>query len=213
MDRPPPEPNTPTQLKEDVRSLMRMVPASVAVITVAHVDPETKESAPMGIAVSSLSTVTLDPPTVSFNIKQPSKSLSAIRNAHGSFRVHFLASDPEGLHILDHFCRGNHPDAYQERLKNLPISFPQSEDSSAITAALAPQLRGSGVCAALECHLTCELPVADHVILVAQIKSIETGDLQVPTMAYVNGSYQRLDREGLIKRRENEQNAKQAVVE
>lgn len=193
---------------------MRMVPASVAVITVAHVDPETKESVPMGIAVSSLNTVTLDPPTVSFNIKQPSKTLSAIRDAHGSFRVHFLAGDQSGLQIIEHFCKGNHPDAYEERLKNLFINVPQAEDGPATTAPLAPQLQGSGVRAAFECNLTHELPVADHVILVAQIKSIETGDLRIPTMAYVDGSYRRLhNRKGLIKRHENEQNQERPVAE
>ncbi|KAF1928962.1 uncharacterized protein M421DRAFT_4784 [Didymella exigua CBS 183.55] len=199
-DQFPPRSNDLTQLKEDVRSLMRMVPASVAVVTVSHVDPETEESVPMGIAVSSLNTVTLDPPTVSFNIKEPSRTLNAIRDAHGSFRVHFLASDSEGLQIIEHFCRGNHPDAYRERLKNLHVEFPPAQDGPNIIAASAPRLRSSGVRAAFECTLTHELPVADHVILVAHIKSIETGDVRIPTMAYANGSYQRLDKEGLIKR-------------
>ncbi|KAJ4384499.1 hypothetical protein N0V86_000098 [Didymella sp. IMI 355093] len=191
---------------------MRMVPASVVVVTVAHVDPETDRNMPMGIAVSSFSTVTLDPPTVSFNIKQPSKTLSAIRDARGSFRVHFLASHHEGLQIIEHFCRGNHPDAYEERLKDLHVKFPQAEDGLETTAPLAPRIMGSGVCAEFECTLTHELPVADHVILVAQITSAVARNVRAPTMAYVNGSYRRLDNEGLIQRHESEQPPKQPAA-
>ncbi|KAF3047539.1 hypothetical protein E8E12_010151 [Didymella heteroderae] len=210
QSRPPP--NAPTQLSQDVRSIMRQVPASVVVVTVAHVDPETNKSVPMGIAVSSFSTVTLDPPTVSFNIKQPSKTLSAIRDAHGSFRVHFLASNHEGLQIIEHFCKGNHSGAYEERLKNLHVKLPQAEDDLQTTAPLAPRIMGSGVSAEFECALTHELPVADHVILVAQIKSVITRNVRAPTMAYVNGSYRRLDKEGLIQRHESEQNSERLAA-
>lgn len=85
---------------------MRRVPASVAVITVAHHDPETNKHVPMGIAVSSLSTVTLDPPTVSFNIKQPSQALNAIRAADGHLRVHFLAASKMGRKIVEGSAMG-----------------------------------------------------------------------------------------------------------
>lgn len=202
-------PNTPIQLKEDVRSIMRKVPASVVVVTVAHVDPETNKSVPMGIAVSSFSTVTLDPPTVSFNIKQPSKTLSAIRDAGGSFRVHFLASHNEGVRIIEHFCKGNHPDAYEERLKNLQVRFPKADDGPETSAPLAPRIIGGGVSAELECALTHEFPVADHVILVAQIEHVRTRNIRAPTIAYVDGSYRRLGKEGLIQRHKSEQDPEQ----
>jgi flavin reductase (DIM6/NTAB) family NADH-FMN oxidoreductase RutF len=203
--------NGPTYLKEEVRSIMRKVPAAVVVVTVAHVDPETNKSVPMGIAVSSFSTVTLDPPTVSFNIKQPSKTLSAIRDARGSFRVHLPASDHEGLQIIEHFCKGNRPDAYEERLKNLNVRFYQA-DGGPKTAAPAPRIMGSGVSAELECVLTHELPVADHVILVAQIKNVRTRDVRAPTIAYVDGSYRRLEGKGLIQRHRSEQDPEQPAA-
>lgn len=184
---------------------MRKVPASVVVVTVAHVDPDTNKSVPMGIAVSSFSTVTLDPPTVSFNIKQPSKTLTAIRDAGGSFRVHFLASRQEGLQIIEHFCKGNHPDAYEERLKNLQVRFPKPSDGPETSAPLAPQIIGGGVSAEFECALTHEFPVADHVILVAQIQRVKTRNVRAPTIAYVDGSYRKLGEEGLIQQRKSEQ--------
>lgn len=37
--------------------------------------------------------------------------------------------------------------------------------------------------------MTHELPVGDHIILVAQIKSLEVGDQSGFAMAYVDGSY------------------------
>ncbi|KAF3049989.1 hypothetical protein E8E11_008101 [Didymella keratinophila] len=215
-DSPAPEqslssPTQPSKLKEDVRSIMRKVPAPVVVVTVAHVDPETNKSVPLGIAVSSFSTVTLDPPTVSFNIKQPSKTLSAIRDARGSFRVHLLASDHRGLQIIEHFCKGNHSDAYEERLKNLHVRFYQADDGPETTPP-APRIMGGGVSAEFECALTHELPVADHVILVARITKSRTRSVRAPTIAYVDGSYRRLEGEGLIQRHKNEQDPEQPAA-
>lgn len=164
---------------------MRRVPASVAVITVAHHDPETNKHVPMGIAVSSLSTVTLDPPTVSFNIKQPSQALNAIRAADGHLRVHFLAASKMGRKIVEGFCNGNHPAAYRQRTQDLQIHVPESK-------TMAPKIQGPGVSAAADCILTQEMTVGDHVILVAQVHSLENNDRGEPTVAYVDGTYRSL---------------------
>lgn len=177
---------------------MRKVPASVAVVTVAHLDPGTDTNVPMGIAVSSLNTVTLDPPTVSFNIKQPSQALNAIRAANGRFRVHFLDGHKKGLQVIEHFCRGNHPDAYRQRLRHLQVDVPQTEDLADATTSLAPRILGSALRAAAECSLTQELTVGDHVILVAQITGLESRASEDPTIAYVDGSYRRLGTKGAL---------------
>jgi flavin reductase (DIM6/NTAB) family NADH-FMN oxidoreductase RutF len=163
----------PAQLQDHVRHLMRKVPASVAVITVASHDPETNKHVPMGIAVSSLSTVTLDPPTVSFNIKQPSKALNAIRAANGRFRVHFLDGEGQSARVIEHFCTGNHPDAYKHRMSALQIHVPQLDENRAATASFAPQLQGNSIRAAAECTLTQELTVGDHVILRAKNRILQ----------------------------------------
>lgn len=191
-------PRVDPKLKEEVRTLMRKVPASVAVITVAHYDAETEENVPMGIAVSSLNTVTLDPPTISFNIKQPSKALDAIRAANGRFRVHFLESTPPGRKVIELFCNGNHPAAYDQRLNGLSIRVPRTEETSSATVSLAPQIHGTAVRAAAECTLTHEFTVADHVILVAQIKGLEAIDSENPTIAYVNGTYRQIGSKGVL---------------
>lgn len=166
---------------------MRKVPTSVAVITVAHYDHESKENVPMGVAVSSLSTVTLDPPTISFNIKHPSQTLDAIRAANGLFRVHFLASDEGGARIVELFCRGNHQDAYKTRQENTRIRVPLRRENG--SPSESPMLTGESIRAAMECKLTQELTVADHVILVAEINTLDNIDPQKPSILYIDGSY------------------------
>jgi flavin reductase (DIM6/NTAB) family NADH-FMN oxidoreductase RutF len=179
-------------LRNDVRSLMRQVPSSVAVITVASVDPELRKNVPMGVAVSSLSTVTLDPPTISFNIKQPSKTLDAIRAAKGRFRVHFPAADRGGARLVEHFCNGNHPESYAARNRYIRIYVPRPSDHAdrlSPSASGAPQIFADYVHAAMECSLTQELQVADHVILVARIDTMESKKYAQRTISYVDGMY------------------------
>ncbi|CAN9346407.1 unnamed protein product [Alternaria alternata] len=177
------------QLKNSVRGLMRDVPSSVAVLTVASIDPKTKKHVPMGVAVSSLSTVSLDPPTISFNIKQPSKTLDAIRATDGLFRVHFPAANRSGAKLVDLFSRGNHPDAYDLRSKQLKLHQPIKKIQHSIPSSLAPQVLAGYVRAAMECEVTHEFPVADHVILVAKVNGLEQKTAKGPAIMYINGEY------------------------
>ncbi|KAF1839636.1 hypothetical protein BDW02DRAFT_563703 [Decorospora gaudefroyi] len=180
------------KLKTSVRSLMRNVPSSVAVVTATCIDPDSKQRLPVGVAVSSLSTVTLDPPTISFNLKEPSKTLDAIRAADGRFRVHFPAADGGGAKAVELFCRGNHADAYDLRTKQLKIVLPKSSYKnypSTTTPSLAPQLWDDFILGAMECTVTHELPVADHVILVAKINTMENKKTNSLTILYVDGGY------------------------
>jgi flavin reductase (DIM6/NTAB) family NADH-FMN oxidoreductase RutF len=185
------------KLQHGIRMLMRNVPSSVAVITACSYDDELKRHVPMGVAVSSLSTVSLNPPTISFNIKQPSKTLDAIRGANGLFRVHFPAADRGGANMVDLFSRGNHADAYTMRNKGLhnlyvPGHSPRS-DWFRQSVSQAPQIMNDSVRAAMECTLTQELSVADHVILVAKVDSLESKRQGDRTILYVDGSYMRPD--------------------
>ncbi|KAG9192447.1 hypothetical protein G6011_11181 [Alternaria panax] len=177
------------QLKNSLRGLMRNVPSSVAVLTAASIDPDTRTHVPMGVAVSSLTTVSLDPPTVSFNIKEPSKTLDAIRAANGLFRVHFPAADRGGAKLVDLFSRGNHPDAYSLRYKQLRLYQPRDRKHLDNPPSLAPQILGEYVRAAMECKVTHEFPVADHVILVAKVNSLEQKTSKDPAIMYINGGF------------------------
>lgn len=195
-----PKPNTADDLErdlqEDVRSVMRNIPSSVAVITVTGYDAELKKMAPMGVAVSSLSTVSLNPPTISFNLKEPSKTLDAIRASGGSFRVHFPMANRAGANMVDLFSHGNHAQAYSMRKKELRFSSPDfrfSWGSRETSASQAPKILGDFVRAALECSVTQELSVADHVLLVAKIATVEDYRSGQQSVTYVNGSYMRPD--------------------
>ncbi|KAI8939418.1 hypothetical protein NX059_003200 [Plenodomus lindquistii] len=181
-------------LKTSVRKLMGSVPGSVAVITVASIDPETKEHVPMGIAVSSLNTVSMNPPMISFNIKEPSKTLDAIRNGKGLFRVHIPSANKGGANVVEQFCNGNHADAYSKRRKNLKkLWVPKNPKDDRSTPSMAPQIWEDDVQAAMECTVTQEMTVADHVILVASIDSIDKKDIKCPAVLYFNGNYMRVD--------------------
>jgi flavin reductase (DIM6/NTAB) family NADH-FMN oxidoreductase RutF len=184
------------RLRENVRQLMRKVPSSAAVITVKSFDAQLGRHVPMGVAVSSLSTVTLNPPTVSFNIKEPSQTLEAIRAADGRFRVYFPGADRRGAAMVDLFCHGNHHDAYTARATGLKIYVPgYGPDAEKMkgSPSHAPQIFDDAVRAAMECKLTHQFPVADHVILVAEIESMESKIRRDRTIVYVDGTYMRPD--------------------
>ncbi|KAH9879948.1 hypothetical protein J1614_001972 [Plenodomus biglobosus] len=181
-------------LQSSVRVVMRNVPGSVAVVTVASIDPQTERRVPMGVAVSSLTTVSMNPPMISFNLKTPSKTLDAIRDAKGLFRVHIPSANSGGANIVQQFCQGNHAEAYSKRFKNLArLWIPSNPQDKRMTISQAPQIRDDDVQAAMECTVTQEVPVADHVILVARIDSIEKKMIHCPAVIYVHGQYKRID--------------------
>jgi len=180
-------------LKLSLRKLMRNVPSSVAVVTVASFDPATGTHVPMGVAISSFTTVSMDPPTVSFNIKEPSKTLNAIRAANGRFRVHIPSANLGGATVVQHFCHGNHTEAYTTRQRNLKLHIPMNPKDKRSTQSMAPQIWNDDVQASMECTVTQELPVADHVIIVAKVDSMEKKDTDDPAILYVSGNYMRLN--------------------
>lgn len=180
------------KLQRSVRNLMRQIPSSVAILTVASVDPYTNKNVPMGVAISSMTTVSLNPPTISFNIKEPSKTLDAIRAAGGLFRVHIPEANQGGATAVDVFCKGNHALAYEQRRKALKLFVP-SESRDKFSASSAPQIWSESVQTAMECTVTHELNVADHVILVAKIDSVEHKAMKDSVVMYHDGRYKRPD--------------------
>ncbi|KAL4896748.1 flavin reductase like domain-containing protein [Aspergillus ambiguus] len=108
----PPTPTThpdnpdAASLSDQVRLLMRRVPYPVAIITAT--DPHAETPAYRGMTVSSLNTVTLHPdPVVSFNVKRPSETLTALQSS-GCFLVHLLAPGRATAALARDFARGNH---------------------------------------------------------------------------------------------------------
>ncbi|PVI07043.1 hypothetical protein DM02DRAFT_551992 [Periconia macrospinosa] len=175
------------RVAKSLRQLMRQVPSSVVILTVASPDPTENIPVPLGTALSSFNTVSLDPPHVSFNIKHPSRTLDAIRAAGGLFRIHFLDDNRPSVAIVDAFSKGNSKEALEERHNLVGISFNLDNESP------PPRLHTPRQVAFLECELTQELTVADHVVLIAKVKHVGNSRKLRPTLAYHNGTYKRND--------------------
>jgi len=170
-----------------MRRLMRNVPSSVAVLTVHHVDPNTGKPIPIGSTISSLTPVTLSPPHISFNIKYPSSTLDAIRNANGRFRVHFLKESDHAAYIADNFSQGNSDEVIKLRQREIGLLYPHNDASF----SQAPRLKSDEVVAALECRMTKEVTVADHIIAIAKVESLKCTRDMNPSLLYINRAYKR----------------------
>ncbi|KAE8351925.1 flavin reductase like domain-containing protein [Aspergillus coremiiformis] len=99
--------NAALSLPDQVRLLMRRVPYPVAIITAT--DPhEPLEKAFRGMTVSSFNTVALHPePAISFNVRRPSETLSALQSSN-RFLVHLLAPSQLTAALARDFSKGNH---------------------------------------------------------------------------------------------------------
>jgi flavin reductase (DIM6/NTAB) family NADH-FMN oxidoreductase RutF len=180
----------PERIRADVRKLMQCVAHPVVVLTAAATMPATQQPVPLGIAVSSFNTVTLNPPTISFNIKQPSQTLDAIRADRGRFRIHFFASRPNGAQLVDSFTKGNNPTAYNDRLKLAQMDFSGKSLNGSDHFSTAASMQGPGVSAAMECELTQELAVGDHIIAVATVSNVQIKEKKAkPYLSYVQHNY------------------------
>jgi flavin reductase (DIM6/NTAB) family NADH-FMN oxidoreductase RutF len=170
-------------LKESVRTVFRWVPRPVVVLTAAAKNPQ-GQPIPLGIAVSSFTTVTLNPPMVSFNIKHPSSTLDAIRADNGRFRVHLLPSQTEAANIADSFTRGNYYAAFVDRQKYM-YQPPEVGQKMNGPAEILPRY----VTAAMQCELVQEVQVADHVIVVAKVSSMSSHHDGELALLYADGKY------------------------
>ncbi|KAA8644560.1 hypothetical protein EYZ11_001473 [Aspergillus tanneri] len=107
--KPEPTDQTPSHtLSDQVRLLMRRVPYPVAIITATDPHEADLQKAFRGMTVSSFNTVTLCPqPVISFNVRQPSETLTALQSSR-RFLVHLLAAEKEPACLARDFSRGNH---------------------------------------------------------------------------------------------------------
>lgn len=178
---PAPAESPPTPLHESMRTLMRDVPYPVVILTAAAPEPHTTE--PLGTAVSSFNTVTLDPPTISFNVREPSQTLDAIRADDGRFRVHILQSTPASAGLVDAFTRGNHAEAFRQRKQLAPM------DTSGAHFSRAASIEDPDVFAQLQCTVTQEMAVRDHVIIVAEVRNVVKKAPKALALTYARGTY------------------------
>lgn len=144
---------------------MRGTPAPVAVLTVAL------EEQRLGLTVSSLVSLSLDPPLVGVAVSRQAAMHEILREA-GAFGLSLLAGDQEA--VAQHFARGVPPFAHWHGIETRP----SSERAPLVAGALGW----------IECRLAAEHPAGDHTLFVGEVLAAETGR-GGPALARVGQGY------------------------
>jgi flavin reductase (DIM6/NTAB) family NADH-FMN oxidoreductase RutF len=150
------------------RQVLGHFATGVSVITAIH------DSAPVGLAVGSFASLSLDPPLVLFCPGNQSSSWPKIREA-GSFCVNILGADQE------HVCRvfaTKEPDKFKS------IGW----ERSPITGA--PRIEG--VLAWIDCDIEAIHPGGDHEVVVGRVRDLDASDEHGPLVFY-RGGYGRFE--------------------
>jgi flavin reductase (DIM6/NTAB) family NADH-FMN oxidoreductase RutF len=138
---------------DELRAVMRRVPAAVAVVTV-EVDGRRA-----GLTVASFVSLSLEPPLVGFAIRRDAALHELLRES-SELAISVLADGQD--HLAQHFARGVPPIALWERI---PLREPD--------AAGPPQLAGAA--AWLRGRVEQEHETGDHTFFVAGIDAAEAG--------------------------------------
>jgi flavin reductase (DIM6/NTAB) family NADH-FMN oxidoreductase RutF len=152
---------------EDLRGLMRFVPHPVAVLSVAH-DRDT-----MGVTVSSLVSLSLEPPLVGVSIGKQASIYELLRNA-GAFSLSVLGDGQED--IARRFAAGHPPIVHWSGLELL-----EGRHAPRIAEALGW----------IEARTIAEHDAGDHTFFIAAVESVERGPAPSALM-YRDRSYHSL---------------------
>ena len=150
---------------DELRALMRDVPAPVSVVTV------TAQGQSAGLSVDSLVSLSLDPPLVGVALGKHAALHELLREAR-SFAVSVLGSGQE--HLAQHFARGVPP-------IGLWTGIETKEGELG-----APLIEGA--LAWIECRLAFEHPAGDHTLFVGDVVSARRGPAR-EALLHVRGSY------------------------
>ena len=94
------------QPAEQLRQLMRLMTHPAVICTATHPRQHGEPRKWRAMTVSSFTSVSLDPPIVSFNMALPSKTFDAIK-IDRRFHIHVLAANGYGATLADAFTQGN----------------------------------------------------------------------------------------------------------
>jgi flavin reductase (DIM6/NTAB) family NADH-FMN oxidoreductase RutF len=150
---------------DELRSLLGRLPAGVAVVTVEA------EGQRIGLTVSSLVSLSLEPPLVGFAVGRDAALHELLRDAR-AFAVSILAAGQEQL--AQHFARGVPPIAMWHDVT--------VRDGTVGGPLLA------GALGWIECLLAAEHPVGDHTFFVGEAVSVELGD-SAPPLVHHGSTY------------------------
>jgi len=152
-----------TDLGQEQRSLFRRWPAGVSVV-VAELDGRRH-----GLTVSSLVSLSLDPPLVGISIAHQASLHELLRSA-GAWAASILAGDQE--HLAQHFARSVPPLVLWNGIE-------VREDDPRLLAGAAGWLKAVTVD---------ELTTGDHTFFVGRVESVEEGT--PPTsLSYLHSGY------------------------
>ena len=150
---------------DELRAVMRRVPAGVAVVTVDL------EGQRVGLTVASLVSLSLEPPLVGFAIRRDAALHELLRDA-GELAVSVLAAGQE--HLAQHFARGVPPIGMWHGVATEP------------GARGAPLLVGA--LGWLECAVRDEVAVGTHTLFVCEVERVEHG-VDAPALVRVRGRF------------------------
>jgi flavin reductase (DIM6/NTAB) family NADH-FMN oxidoreductase RutF len=139
--------------EDELRRLLRNVPAAVAVVTV---DVEGER---LGLTVASFVSLSLDPPLVGVAVGRHAALLELLRRAD-SFVVNLLAAGQERL--AQHFARGVPPIGLWEGI------------ATRMGASGAPLLEDA--IGWLECRTRAEHETGDHTFFVGDVTAAQLGE-------------------------------------
>jgi flavin reductase (DIM6/NTAB) family NADH-FMN oxidoreductase RutF/DNA-binding IclR family transcriptional regulator len=145
------------------RHVLGHFPTGVAVVTAAHA-----EHGPVGMAVGSFTSVSLDPPLVAFLPDRSSSSFPRIRET-GSFCVNVLADDQEPV------CRAFATRGVDKYAGNEWIPGPTG----------SPIL--SGAVAWIDCDIGDVLEAGDHYIVVGRVRDLQVAGESSPLLFFRGG--------------------------
>jgi len=152
---------------EELRGLMRFVPHNVAVLAVDH------DGNRMGVTISSLVSLSLEPPLVGISIGHQASLYELLRNA-GAFSVSLLGDGQEEL--AQRFAGGRPPIVHWDGVATRPGRF-------------APLLEGA--LGWIEARIAAEHATGDHTFFVGEVVSVERGPAASALM-YRDRSYHSL---------------------
>ena len=148
-----------------LRALLSRYPTGVSVVTV---DAEGQR---LGLTVSSLVSLSLDPALVGFGVSREAAMHELLREA-GGCAISLLAEGQDWL--AQHFARGVPPIAMWHGIA--------TEEG----ASGAPLLVGA--LGWLECSLRDEIPTGTHTFFVCEVRKIELGE-DAPPLLRTRGEY------------------------
>jgi flavin reductase (DIM6/NTAB) family NADH-FMN oxidoreductase RutF len=151
----------------ELRSLMRSWPHGVSVLTVDH------DGDRMGVTVSSLVSLSLEPPLIGISIGKQASSYELLRRA-GAFAISLLSADQEA--IARQFAAGRPPIVHWEGVATRE-------------GQVAPLIEGA--LGWIEARTAAEHDVGDHTFFVGEVIVVEQGP-STSSLVYREAEYHAL---------------------